>query len=63
MVTRGLFFEAVSSLGLSGISLKEEQVLAIKAVYGKSLCYQITPFVMEHKLGGDRAVSRPQSLE
>ena len=23
---------------------------------GKSLCYQITPFVMEHELGGDKAV-------
>ena len=24
--------------------------------YGKSLCFQTLPFVVEHKLGGDRAV-------
>ena len=64
------FCEAVSfSLGLSGMSLKEEQLSEIKAFYegrnvfvclptgyGKSLCYQTLPFVMEHELGGDRAV-------
>ena len=51
------------------MSLKEDQLSAIKAVYegrnvfvclptgyGKSLCYQTLPFVMEHELGGDRAV-------
>ena len=42
MVTRGAFSEAVSSF-LGRISLEEEQLSAIKAVY-------------EHELGGDRAV-------
>ena len=49
-------------LGLSGVSLKEEQLSSIKAAYegkdvfvclptgyGKSLCYQTLPFVMDHK--------------
>ena len=25
-------------------------------IWGKNLCYQTLPFVMEHELGGDRAV-------
>ena len=44
------------------VTLKEEQVLAVKAVYlskdvfvclptgyGKSVCYQVLPFLMDHK--------------
>ena len=67
------FSEAVSfsmaRLGVSGISLKEKQLSAMKAIYegrdvfvclptgyGKSLCYQTLPFLMEHKLDGDRAI-------
>ena len=55
---------SLSQLGLPHLSLKEEQRLAVKAVYegrdvfvwlptgyGKSLCYQTLPFVMDHKLG------------
>ena len=30
--------------------------MSLSGLYGKSLCYQIMPFVMEHELGGDRAV-------
>ena len=30
--------------------------MSLSVLYGKSLCYQIMPFVMEHELGGDRAV-------
>ena len=64
------FSEAVYfSLELSGMPLKEEELSAIEAVYegrnvfvclptgyGKRLCYQTLPFVMEHNLGGDGAV-------
>ena len=67
------FHEAVSfslsRLRLSGASLKEEQLSAVKTVYegqdvfvclptgySKSLYYQMLPFLMEHKLGGNRAV-------
>ena len=55
-----------SPLGLSCMSLKEEQLSAIKTRrnvfvclptgYGKSLYYQTLLFVMEHELGGDRSV-------
>ena len=54
-----LFLE---KLGLTSVSLKKEQRAAIKAVYegtdvfvylptgyGKSLCYQTLPFVMDYK--------------
>ena len=53
---------SLEKLGLSSVSLKEEQRAAIKAVYegtdvfvclptgyGKSLCYQTLPFVMDYK--------------
>ena len=30
--------------------------MSLSVRYGKSLCYQTLPFVMEHELGGDRAV-------
>ena len=48
---------------------KGEQLAAVKGVYdeqdvffclptgyGKSLCYQTLPFLMEHKLGGNKAI-------
>ena len=54
----------LATLSLSHLTLKEEQLLSVKAVYegkdvfvslptgfGKSLCYQILPFVFDHKLG------------
>ena len=61
------FSEAVSfSSGLSGMSLKKEQLSAIKAVYEGRIVFclfahwiweeQTLPFVMEHELGGDRTV-------
>ena len=59
MVTRGAFSEALSFLGLSGMPLKEEQLLAIKAGF----CYQTLPFDMEHKLGGDRALCPGRYIE
>ncbi len=53
---------SLDQLGLSHVSLKDEQCSAIKAVYwgqdvfvclptgyGKSLCYQTLPFVMDYK--------------
>lgn len=53
---------SLSQLGLPGVTLKEEQLSSIKAAYdgrdvfvclptgyGKSLCYQTLPFVMDHK--------------
>ena len=53
---------SLEKLGLSDVSLKAEQRSAIKAIYegrdvfvclptgyGKSLCYQTLPFVMDHK--------------
>lgn len=55
---------SLEKLGISHVSLKEEQRLAVKAIYdgkdvfvwlptgfGKSLCYQTLPFVMDYKLG------------
>ena len=30
--------------------------MSLSVLYGRSLCYQITPFVREHELGEDRAV-------
>ena len=62
------FIEAVSyslaSLGMPGLDLKEEQELAIRAVYdkkdvfvwlptgfGKSVCFQTLPFLFDCKLG------------
>ena len=59
-------FRPVISAIFSGMSLKEEQLSAIKAIYerrnvfvcfpnGKSLCYKTLPFVMD-ELGGDRDV-------
>ena len=30
--------------------------MSLSVIYGNSLCYQTLPFVMEHELGGDRAV-------
>ena len=57
------------------MSLMEEQLSAVKAVYegqdvffrlptgyGKSLCYQTLPFLMEHKLGRNRAILVVSSL-
>ena len=54
---------ALSELGTPELSLKEEQKLAIHAVYsgsdvfvwlptgfGKSVCFQTLPFVFDHKL-------------
>jgi len=54
----------LEKLRFAGVSLKPEQKLAVKAVfegkdtflclptgYGKSLCYQTLPFVMDYKLG------------
>ena len=54
---------ALERLVSSHLGLKEEQLKAIRAVYegknvfvwlptgfGKSLCYQAIPFVMDHKL-------------
>ena len=51
-------------LGLTGVSLKPKQKLAVQAIYegkdaflclptgyGKSLCYQVLPFVMDFKFG------------
>ena len=56
-------------LGAPEIALKEEQKKAILAVYegkdvfvslptgfGKSICFQILPFVFDHKGGGNHAV-------
>ena len=53
---------SLEKLGLHDVSLKAEQRSAIKAIYegrdvlvclptgyGKSLCYQTLPFVMDHK--------------
>ena len=55
---------SLNQLGLPHLSLKEEQRLAVKAIYegrdvfvwlptgyGKSLCYQTIPFVIDYKLG------------
>ena len=55
---------ALLRLGLEGFCLKKEQFLSIKSIYegnntfvwlptgyGKSLCYQALPFVMDHKRG------------
>ena len=55
---------ALGKLGKPQISLKEEQRPSIKAIYegndifvwlptgyGKNLCYQALPFVMDHKNG------------
>ena len=52
------------ALACTYLELKEEQLSSVKAVYkekdvflwlpmgfGKSLCYQILPFVFDHKLG------------
>ena len=50
------------------MSLKEEQLSSIKTgcvclhAYDKGLCYQTVPFLMEHKLGGNRAVLVVSSL-
>ena len=54
----------LSAIACSYLSLKDEQLSSVKAVYegkdvfvwlqtgfGKSLCYQILPFVLDHKLG------------
>jgi len=54
---------ALEKLGRREVSLKEEQRLAVRAIYdrkdtflclptgyGKSLCYQTLPFVMDFKL-------------
>ena len=55
---------SLNQLGLPHVSLKEEQRLAVKEIYegrdvfvwlptgyGKSLCYQTIPFMMDYKLG------------
>jgi len=55
---------ALERLASGHLTLKEEQFKAIRAVYdrksmfvwlptgfGKSLCYQAIPFIMDHKLG------------
>ena len=60
----GAILFSLDMLGQPHISLKHEQRLAVQAVYegndvfvclptgyGKSLCYQTLPFVMDHKLG------------
>ena len=61
---------SLSRLGFSGVSLKEEQLKAVKAVYeglgvfvclpngygNRSLSYQILPFLMGHKLGENRVI-------
>ena len=54
----------LATLASPHLTLKREQLLSVKAVYdgkdvfvwlptgfGKSLCYQILPFVFDHKLG------------
>ena len=54
---------SLEKLGLPNLTLEKEQRLAVKAVYdgndtfvclptgyGKSLCYQSLPFIMDHKL-------------
>lgn len=60
----GALSYALSMLGTPGLTLKEEQKLAIRAVYGakdvfvwlptgfgKSICFQALPFVFDYKKG------------
>ena len=55
---------ALSQLGKASLKLKDQQVEAISAVYdgndvfvflptgfGKSICFQVLPFLFDHKLG------------
>ena len=55
---------SLATLASPHLTLKEEQLQAVMAVYegkdvfvrlptgfGKSLCYQVLPFVFDHKLG------------
>ena len=62
---------SLNQLGLPRLSLIEEQRLAVKAIYegrdvfvwlptgyGKSLCYQTIPFVIDYKLGLKESSSR-----
>ena len=59
----GLLY-ALKKLGRPNISLKKEQIMSVEAIYngkdvfvwlptgfGKSLCFQVLPFMMDHKLG------------
>ena len=59
---------ALAALGSSGLQMKEEQKRAVRAVYegkdvfvclptgfGKSLCYQVLPFVFDHLRGPEKS--------
>ena len=61
---------ALSQLGMSHLSLKQEQKLSIRAVYdrkdvfvflptgyGKSICFQTLPFLFDYKLGASQTKS------
>ena len=64
---------ALSCVKQEGLILKEQQVRALKLLsegrdvfvwfptgYGKSLCYQLLPFLMDYKLGRTKGLLSPE---